>query len=45
MWLLWRGKTLVKNNGFTFEVVNIEHDASVRDPLVRNGSSVTHLFW
>ena len=30
-------KRWLKNNGFTFEEVNIEHDASARDLLVRNG--------
>ena len=39
-------KRWLKNNGFTFEEVNIEHDASARDLLVRNGfRSVPQIFF
>ena len=38
MWLLWRGKTLVRiQNGFEYSEVNIEHDEKARDMIVGLG--------
>jgi|TARA_B100000085_G_C18524055_1_gene504929 glutaredoxin len=39
-------KRWLKNNGFTFEEVNIEHDPEARNLLVQNGfRSVPQIFY